>query len=109
MARKKIVNKKLHKGRYYLHRDNSKVGFHPSYIYYKNDNKNQYKLVCFTTSSGSHRTRLNKNINPNSSSPCYVLNSPRIAKRKSISYELKGYKVTDLRDKYIIMRIKKKK
>ena len=92
-----------------MHRDSSKFRMHPAYLYDKNDNKNHYKLVCFTTSQGSHRTRLNKNINPSSNNPCYVLNSPTIAKRNSLVYELNGYKVIDKRDKAIVKKIKKKK
>lgn len=99
----------LHRGKYYWHRDDSIKGFHPSYIYKKNDKKNRYNIVCFTSSKGKGRIKLNKNINPNSSKDCYVLKSPRISKRKSFGDELIGYKVTDERDKYIIKNIKRKK
>lgn len=101
--------KKLYKGRYYWHKDNSIKGSHPSYIYKKNDRKNKYNIICFTSSKGRSRIKLNKNINPYSSADCYVLKNPRISKRKSFGKELVGYKVTDLRDKYIIKFIKRKK
>lgn len=109
MSKTKKVSKKLLKGRYYWHRDDSEPGFHPSYIYKKNDKKNKYNIVCFSTKEGRNRTLLNKNINPSSSEKCFVHNSPRISKRKSFSYELKGYKVTDSRDKALIETIKRKK
>lgn len=101
--------KKLYKGKYYWHRDSSIKGLHPSYIYKKNDKKNKYNIVCFTSSKGKGRTKLNKNIDPNSSHDCYALNTPQISKRKSFGNELVGYKVTDYRDKYIIKSIKRKK
>lgn len=89
----------IKKGKYYWHRDSSINGMHPSYVYKKNDKKNRYNIVCFTSSNGKRRKKLNKNINPNSNDDCYVLNTPRIAKRKSFGDELLGYKVTDYQDK----------
>lgn len=100
--------RKLLKGRYYWHRDDSIKRAHPSYIYKKDDKKNKYNIVCFTSSIGKSRTKLNKNINPNSSADCYVLNNPRVCKRKSLGYELVGYKVTDCHDKKVIKDIQKK-
>lgn len=101
--------KKLHKGKYYWHRDSSIKGLHPSYIYKKNDKKNKYNIVCFTSSKGKGRVKLNKNINPNCSDDCYVLRTPQIAKRKSFGDELVGYKITDSRDKYVVQFIQRKK
>lgn len=101
--------KVIKKGKYYWHYDNSIKKKHPSYVYKKNDKKNKYNIVCFTSSVGKSRTKLNKNINPNSNDDCYVLNSPRIVKRKSLSNELVGYKVTDYRDKARIKYIANKK
>lgn len=101
--------RKLLKGRYYWHRDASVKGMHPSYIYKKNDKKNKYNIVCFTSSPGKKRIKLNKNINPNSSNDCYVLNNPKISKRSKFHTELIGYKVTNSHDKDIIKKIQKKK
>ncbi len=109
MARSIICNRHLLKGRYYWHRDGSSLGFHPSYIYKKNDRKNRYHIVCFTSSYGKRRRKLNRNINPNSNKDCYVLISPQIVRRKSLGDELVGYKVTDYRDKGIIKYIADKK
>lgn len=103
------TKKKLLRGRYYWHRDESEPGLHPSYIYKKYDKYNKYNIICFTTKNGKKRYKLNKNINPNSSEPCYVHKTPRVAKRKSFGSELKGYKVTDYRDKALIETIKRKK
>ena len=101
--------KKLQRGRYYWHRDNSSKGKHPSQIYKKNDKKNKYNIVCFTSKKGKGRAKLNKNINPKSTEPCYVWKTPRISKRKSFGSELAGYKVTDKQDKALITSIKRKK
>lgn len=101
--------RKLLKGRYYWHRDSSVKGRHPSYIYKKNDRRNKYNIVCFTSSKGKRRIKLNKNINPNSSDDCYVLNSPQISKRRGFGNELVGYKVTDPQDKAIIKTIQNKR
>ena len=101
--------KKLHRGKYYWHRDSSRKKMHPSYIYKKNDKKNKYNIVCFTSQDGKGRSKLNKNINPKSTEKCYVWRTPRVAKRKSFEGELIGYKVTDKRDKALINYIKRKK
>lgn len=99
----------IKKGKYYWHKDNSIKGMHPSYVYKKNYKKNRYNIVCFTSSNGKRRKKLNKNINPNSNDDCYVLNTPRIVKRKSFGDELVGYKVTDYQDKGRIKYIADKK
>lgn len=101
--------KSLKKGRYYWHRDNSVKRRHPSYIYKKNDKMNRYHIVCFTSSKGKGRTKLNKNIDPKSNKDCYVRNTPRISKRKAFDGELVGYKVTDKSDKKLIKSIAEKK
>lgn len=101
--------RKLLRGRYYWHRDSSPKKYHPSYIYKKNDSKNRYHIVCFTSSKGRGRTKLNKNINPNSNKDCYVLNNPTISKRRSFGTGLKGYELKDRRDKHIVRMIKRKR
>lgn len=109
MSKKKIYHRHLKKGKYYWHYDDSTKGKHPSLIYKKNDKKNRYHVVCFTTSEGKGRKLLNKNIDPKSKEPCYVLNRPRIAKRKTFSSELVGFKITDKQDKARVRRIENKK
>ncbi len=101
--------KNIKKGKYYWHHDSSIYHNHPSYVYKKNDKHNKYNIVCFTSSNGKHRTKLNQNINPNSNDDCYVLNSPRIVKRVSFGSELKGYKVKNPIDKLRIKIISRKK
>lgn len=98
----------IKRGRFYWHKDNSIKYQHPSYIYKKNDKKNKYYLLCFTSSKGKRRTKLNRNINKESNKDCYVLNSPRISKRKDIKNEIYGFRI-DKVDKPIINKIKKKK
>lgn len=87
------------KGKYYWHKDSSIKGLHPSYVYKKNNKKNKYNIVCFTSSSGKGKEKLNKNTNSNSNENCHVLNNPQIVKRKSFGKELVGCKVVDYQDK----------
>lgn len=103
------MTKPIKKGKYYWHKDSSKKHLHPSYVYKKNDKKNRYNIVQFTSSEGKRRTKLNFNINPNSNKDCYVLNSPQIVKRKSLTSELVGYKVINPKDKARIKYIANKK
>lgn len=103
------MSKIIRKGKYYWHKDSSIKGFHPSYVYKKNDKKNKYYIVNFTSSKGRKRKQLNKNINTKSLEKCYVLNTPQVVKRKSFGHELDGYKVNDYHDKAIIKYIANKK
>ncbi len=88
----KLKLKTIKKRKYYWHRDSSSKGFHPfSYVYKKNDKKNKYNIVCFTSSNGKGRKKLN--IDPNSNQKCYILNNPQSVKRKSFSTELVGNQI----------------
>ena len=60
MSKKKIYNKHLEKGRFY-HRSDSKGG-HPSLIYEKNDRKNKYKTLVFTSSHAEGTKKLKNSI-----------------------------------------------
>lgn len=106
---KKEYGKKLLKGRFYWHQDGSKKRFHPTLIYKKNDDKNLYYIVCFTSSKGRGRRKLFENTHPTSNEECYVLNNPRCAKRKSFGSQLPSFRVCNKRDKITIKRIQKKK
>ncbi len=99
----------IKKGKYYWHKDNSIKGLHPSYVYKKNDKKNRYNIVCFTSSKGPRRIKLNKNIDSKSNKDCYVLKNPRYAKRESFGKEIISCKVKDVEDKARIRAISKKK
>ena len=101
--------KKLYKGRYYWHRDASRKGLHPAYIYKKFEKKNKYYVVCFTSKKGKKRIKLLENIDPNSNEPCYVLNRPLISQGKYFGDELVGFRVKNPIDKIHIRRIKSKK
>lgn len=101
--------KSIKKGKYYWHKDKSIKGAHPSYVYKKNDKRNKYCIITFTSSKGKGRTKLNKNIDPKSDKDCYVLNTPRDVRRKSLMQELKDFKIRDLHDRAKIKYISKKK
>lgn len=106
MSKKKIVNKKLKKGKLYLHND--KNGGHPAMIYKKNDNKNIYKSIQFTSEPGLNRTQLKHNIDSSSKKKSYVINYPIVDKRRGFgSKELKGLKIHK-EDKPLINKIKRK-
>ena len=60
MSKKKIYSKHLEKGRFY-HRGDNKGG-HPAFIYEKNDKKNKYKTLVFTSAHAEGTKRLNCGI-----------------------------------------------
>ena len=60
MSKKKIYSKHLEKGRFY-HRSDSRGG-HPSLIYEKNDRKNKYKTLVFTSSHAEGTEKLKSSI-----------------------------------------------
>lgn len=100
--------KNLQRGKFYLHNDVN--GGHPVLIYKKNVKKNKYKGVQFTSKNGKNRTRLKHNINGNDKTSSYVLNQPIEDKRKGFgSKELKGLKIYCDEDKFLIIKIKRRK
>lgn len=107
MAKKKIYNKHLEKGRFYIHSD--RKGGHPSLLYKKSDRKNIYMIIIFTSSPGPKRTKLKKSIEPTKVKVSFVHNLPTVSKRKNLgSKELKGLKISK-EDKPLIKSIEKKK
>ena len=107
ISKKVIYNKQLKRGKYYLHND--KNGGHPSLIFDKNDKRNVYRAVQFTSEPSSNRTKLKHNIDPTSSKKTYVVNKPLVDKRKGFgSKELKGLRIHK-DDKPLINKIKRKK
>lgn len=98
----------MEKGKFYDHYD--KNGGHPSLIYKKNDNRNEYYAVCFTTSKGRNRIKLKHDINPKTNKDeVYVLTNPVKEKRRNFSsWPYKGYRVHK-DDKNTINKIKRKK
>lgn len=107
MSKKKIYNKHLEKGRFYVHND--KHGGHPALLYKKRDKNNMYFIIIFTSSFGPKRTKLKHSIEPTKVKISFVHNSPTIAKRRDLgSKPMNGLKI-DKEDKPIIKNIKKKK
>ena len=107
MSKKKIYNKHLEKGRFYIHSDGH--GGHPSFLYKKRDKKNMYFIIIFTSSKGPKRTKLKHSIEPIKVKVSFVHNSPSIVKRR----DLKPKPMVGLRinkeDKPIIKTIENKK
>ena len=96
-------------GKYYWHRDSSHKKMHPSYVYKKNAKRNRYYHLNFTSSYGSNRRKLIKNLD-NSDKDCYVLNSPQVSKRKSFAGEIQHeFKPRTYEDKNLLNYIKRKK
>ena len=107
MSKKKIYNKHLEKGRFYIHSDGH--GGHPALLYKKRDKKNEYFVVVFTSSNGPKRIQLKHSIEPNKVKTSYVHKNPRKSKRKDLgSRSLTGLKINK-EDKPLIVSIEKKK
>ena len=107
MSKKKIYNKHLEKGRFYIHSDGH--GGHPALLYKKRDNKNIYFIVVFTSSNGPKRKKLKRSIQPDKIKTSYIHNMPRVAKRKDLGRkELKGISISK-EDKPLVKSIEKKK
>lgn len=107
MSKKKIYNKHLEKGRFYIHND--KRGGHPSLLFKKRDSKNMYFIIIFTSSNGPKRTRLKHSIEPIKVKVSFVHNTPTVAKRRDLgSKPMIGLKLNK-EDKPLIEFIKRKK
>ena len=107
MSKKIIYSKHLEKGRFYIHSDGH--GGHPALLYKKNDKKNKYYVIVFTSSPGPKRTKLKNSIEPSKVESSYVHNSPVFAKRKDLgSRSLIGMRISK-EDKPLINVIKNKK
>lgn len=105
MSKKKIYNKHLIKGRFYLHSDGH--GGHPALLYKKRDKKNLYFVLIFTSSNGPKRKRLKHSIEPIKIRVSFVHNTPKISKRRELSSSpIIGLKI-DKEDKPLIESIKK--
>ncbi len=81
MSKKKIINKKLRKGRFYLVHDGSKSG-HPGMIYWKNDNKNLYLALTTETTYNKNLIKLHHKVSPNVK-VSFVNKRPFLGKRKN--------------------------
>lgn len=107
MSKKKIYNKHLEKGRFYIHSDGH--GGHPALLYKKSDKKNIYFIVVFTSSSGPKRKQLKHSIEPIKIKVSFVHNTPKISSRRELGRNpMKGLKI-DKEDKPLIETIKRKK
>ena len=107
MSKKKIYNKHLEKGRFYIHSDGH--GGHPALLYKKRDKKNKYFILIFTSSHGPKRIKLKHSIQPEKIKISFVHNAPKIAKRRDLGKkELKGIRI-DKEDKPTIKSIEIKK
>lgn len=92
MSKKRIYNKHLEKGRFYIHSDGHKG--HPALVFKKIDKKNKYYILVFTSSPGPRRIKLKHSIEPNKIAQSFVHKNPTIAKRGELGKnELKGIKI----------------
>ena len=107
MSKKKLFNKHLEKGRFYIHSD--RQGGHPALLYKKRDNKNEYYILIFTSSRGSRRKRLKHSIEPIRIKISFVHDIPYIVSRRELGPKiLKNIKIHK-DDKPLIKSIEKKK
>ena len=107
MSKKKIYNKHLEKGRFYIHSDGH--GGHPSLLFKKNDKKNTYYVVVFTSSPGPKRKQLKHSIEPLKIKVSFVHNTPKISKRKELGSKPMNQLSINKEDKPIIKSIERKK
>ena len=107
MSKKKIYGKHLEKGRFYIHSDGR--GGHPALLYKKNDKKNEYYIVVFTSSNGPKRKKLKHSIEPEKIKTSFVHNSPVVAKRKDLGRKPLSNIFINKEDKKTIEIIKRKK
>ena len=107
MSKKKIYNKHLEKGRFYLHND--KHGGHPAFLYKKRDGKNMYYIIIFSSSPGPKRKRLKFSIEPIKVKVSFVHNTPSIVKRRDLGSKKKNGLKINKEDKPLIKSIEKKK
>lgn len=102
MSKKKIYNKHLEKGRFYI------VNKHPGLIVLKNDKKNIYIAVVTGTSRHRHQTKLS-HPTEKGVKESFVNNRPVQGKRKHFgSKELIGTRIHP-DDRIIIKIIKRRK
>ena len=107
MSKKIIYKKQLKKGKFYIHSDGH--GGHPALVYEKNDKRNIYYVVVFTSSPGPKRIKLRHSIEPIKVKVSFVHVNPSKSKRRDLgSRELKGLKIHK-DDKPTIKFIEKKK
>ena len=107
MSKKKPINKKLLKGKFYLVHDGSKSG-HPGFIFWKNDNKNLYLSLIVGTSYSKDLIKLNFSTEIGVSKS-FVHKKPFLGKRKDFgSKELKRLKFNKNDKKRILRDISKK-
>lgn len=109
MARR---NRTIRKRRFYWYKNDPSIssarGYHPCYVYDKNEAKNEYKIFCFThKAKKGERTKLNYNINLKQN--CYVLNSSKTIGREEFGDQIVGFKISqNKKDKKVLSRIKKR-
>ena len=102
MSKKKIYNKHLEKGRFYV------VNKHPGLIVFKNDSKNIYIAVVTGTTKHKHQTKLHHPTEKGVKAS-FVNNRPVQGKRKHFgSHELVGMRIHS-KDRIIIKIISRRK
>lgn len=107
MSKQKIYNKHLEKGRFY-HRSDSKGG-HPSLLYEKNDRKNKYKTLVFTSSHIKGTIKLKRSIDiTNPAKKYYVHLKIYIGKRRDFGRKALTRLRVDKEDKTLLRIIIRK-
>ena len=107
MSKKKIYNKHLEKGRFYVHGDCH--GGHPALLYKKRDKKNLYFIVIFTSSPGKKRIKLKHSLDPSHTKVSYIHDTPTISKRGKLGRKQLTRLKIHKDDKPLVKTIEKKK
>ena len=102
MSKKRIVDKKLKKGKFYAVHEGSKHG-HPGKLYWKNDQKNLYLFLKTGTSPSPENIVL---IVPTEDGVrrSYVYKRPLLAKRRDVGQELPRMKFSK-KDKKLLRKL----
>ena len=106
MSKKIIYNKHLEKGRFY-HRSDSNGG-HPALIISKNDRKNIYEALVFTSSHSVGTVALQESIDiTNRNKRFYVHEKTFIGKRRDFGKKILTRLRIGAKDKQLIKLLKK--
>ena len=97
---------KIQLGKFYRMEDGSEYG-HPGMPYKAYRKKGKYDVIKFTGSKNK-AFRLEENINPDSSEPCYVRKRPERVGDNYIGKEFPNYRIINFNDKQTIKRVKRR-
>lgn len=100
-----FISKKIKVGKIYRIEDGSRQA-HPGKIYKAYKRKGKYDVIKFSTKSRKSY-KLNENIDPNSSEPCFVRKRPERVGETYVKDEYETYQVRNFKDKQTLKLVKR--